>query len=105
MDAKNDHWRQIGALLAELIDADAARRDARLSDVRIANAALADEVASLLGRQVAMQAARFLEDIALDAGMGLAGRRSDPIRSTVRSAMVAWVSCGWRDAVMAASRA
>ena len=104
MDADHDHWTQLSALLDELIDADAAGRDARLAEVRIVNAALADEVASLLQRQVGMQAARFLEDTAISAEFGLAGRKVGPYTLRDRSAMAAWGSSGWRDAVMAASR-
>jgi len=71
-----DRWRRISPLLDELLEADAARRAARLAQLRSTDVSLADEVAALLAREAAVETAQFLAGSALDAAdaITLAGR-------------------------------
>ena len=55
-------WKAISALLDELLDADAERREARLSQVRAQNPALAEQVSALLAQRPAINAQRFLDE-------------------------------------------
>jgi tetratricopeptide (TPR) repeat protein len=69
-------WRVISPLLDELLDADEARREAMLADLRRENPALAEDVAALLGQRSAIVPADFLEGSAVDFASAptLAGR-------------------------------
>ncbi|MET0987049.1 MAG: serine/threonine-protein kinase, partial [Steroidobacteraceae bacterium] len=70
------NWQAVSALLDELLDADDARRAARLAQVRIKDPALSEQVAELLARQAAVELEQFLEGSAVDPlGLGdLAGK-------------------------------
>lgn len=57
----NATWEAISALLDELLDADAERREARLSQIRTQNPALAEHVSALLAQRPAINAERFLD--------------------------------------------
>jgi tetratricopeptide (TPR) repeat protein len=69
-------WRVISPLLDALLDADEARREAMLAELRRENPALAAEIAALLGQRAAIATADFLEGSAIDFASAptLAGR-------------------------------
>jgi serine/threonine protein kinase len=69
-------WEAVSALLDELLEADDAQRVARLSQLRLQNPALSEQVATLLAQQAAVEMERFLEGTAVDPlGLGtLAGQ-------------------------------
>ena len=72
-------WRHLSPLLDELLDLDPARRQARLNALRAEDAALADELASLVADAAHAEQARFLDGTAApppdDAAATLAGQR------------------------------
>lgn len=53
-------WRRVSAPLAELLEADAAQRSARLAQLRADNPAFADDVSALLALQAEIETADFL---------------------------------------------
>jgi Tfp pilus assembly protein PilF len=69
-------WRVISPLLDELLDADEARRETLLAQLRHENPALAADVAALLGQRAAILTEDFLEGSAVDFASAptLAGR-------------------------------
>lgn len=54
-------WRAISPLLDELLDADSAQREARVSQLRSHDPVLAEQVAALLAQQAVVERERFLE--------------------------------------------
>ena len=70
-------WQRVSPLLDELLDSDDAQRQTRMAQLRLRDAALADEVAALLAQQAAIETADFLAGSALAPpdGTVLAGRR------------------------------
>ena len=62
----NKNWRAISAALDELLDADSERRAARLAQVRRDDPALAEQLATLLAQQSAIEVEHFLEDSPVD---------------------------------------
>jgi serine/threonine protein kinase len=69
-------WQAVSPLLDELLDADETRRTERLAQIRSADRALGDEIATLLARHAVVETRHFLEGSALDlvAEPTLAGR-------------------------------
>src|SRR5262245_23891307 len=67
-------WETVSALLDELLDADDAQRNARLSHLRRENPALADKVAELLAHHQAAQVEQFLDGAVMEVH-GLADLR------------------------------
>lgn len=67
MPIDKDRWNALSPLLDELLEADESARAARLAQLRLADDALADQVAALLARQSAMKRAEFLEGAAVPA--------------------------------------
>jgi serine/threonine protein kinase len=59
-------WEVVSALLDELLDADEARRAARLKVLRIENPALCDQIEALLLHHAAAHIEQFLEGAAVD---------------------------------------
>ncbi len=72
-DLDRQRWRAVSALLDELLDADVETRQARLEAVRRDDAALADEVETLLAHDTQARTQGFLDGSALAAGEGLEG--------------------------------
>jgi eukaryotic-like serine/threonine-protein kinase len=64
-------WDTVSALLDELLEADGAQREARLSQLQTQNPAIAEQVSALLAQQTAVIAENFLEGTAFDP-LGLA---------------------------------
>ncbi len=58
-------WQRVSPLLDELLDIDDAQRQMRLSQLRIRDVALADDVAALLAQHAAIETADFLGGSAL----------------------------------------
>ncbi|HJW51658.1 MAG TPA: serine/threonine-protein kinase [Burkholderiaceae bacterium] len=68
------HWRVVGPLLDDLLDADSSERAARLAEIRLNNPGLATELEVLLAREAAIDREAFLEGSALPDEATLAGK-------------------------------
>ena len=68
------HWRVVGPLLDDLLDADSSERAARLAEIRRTNPGLATELEVLLAREAAIDREAFLEGSALPEEATLAGK-------------------------------
>ena len=68
----SSRWVQLSPLLDELLELDVAARDTRLANLRLGDAALADELAALLAQQSVIDGERFLDGSALAGTQGSA---------------------------------
>jgi serine/threonine protein kinase len=68
------HWRVVGPLLDDLLDADSSERVARLAEIRRTDPGLATDLEVLLAREAAIDREAFLEGSALPDEATLAGK-------------------------------
>jgi eukaryotic-like serine/threonine-protein kinase len=75
LDNLLQRWASLSPLLDELLDLDAAGRDARLAQCRATDPRLAQDLAELLAKQPALDAEAFLEGAVMPPPPSLAGQR------------------------------
>ncbi len=68
------HWRVVGPLLDDLLDADSSERVARLAEIRRTDPGLATDLEVLLAREAAIDREAFLEGSALQEEATLSGK-------------------------------
>ena len=68
------HWRVVGPLLDDLLDADSSERVARLAEIRRTDPQLATDLEMLLARETVIDREAFLEGSALPKEATLTGK-------------------------------